>query len=130
MNGSANSKASLERQNKMTKKQFIATYGSLIGLVALIIIITVIRPRFISPANMRNVFRNASINGLLAVGMTFVVLTGGIDLSVGAIMGMRRYVFRVFCAGGFGLSAYSGGPDRPGCRFGLRYFQRFLYRLS
>ncbi len=87
MNGSANSKASLERQNKMTKKQFIATYGSLIGLVALIIIITVIRPRFISPANMRNVFRNASINGLLAVGMTFVVLTGGIDLSVGAIMG-------------------------------------------
>lgn len=87
MNGSANSKASLERQNKMTKKQFIATYGSLIGLVALIIIITVIRPRFVSPANLRNVFRNASINGLLAVGMTFVVLTGGIDLSVGAIMG-------------------------------------------
>lgn len=37
--------------------------------------------------NLRNVFRSASIDGLLAVGMTFVVLTGGIDLSVGAIMG-------------------------------------------
>ena len=86
MSGANKQKAAV-RQRKMTKKQFIATYGSLIGLIALIIIITVIRPRFLGGANIRNVLRNASINGLLAVGMTFVVLTGGIDLSVGAIMG-------------------------------------------
>jgi len=72
---------------RMTKKQFISTYGSLIGLILLVLIITIIKPRFLSLANIRNVLRVASINGLLAVGMTFVVLTGGIDLSVGAVMG-------------------------------------------
>ncbi|MBF1041116.1 MAG: ABC transporter permease, partial [Lachnospiraceae bacterium] len=50
-------------------------------------VISVLRPRFISAANLRNVIRIASINGLLAIGMTFVILTGGIDLSVGAVMG-------------------------------------------
>lgn len=80
---------------KMSAKQIVATYGSLIGLVLMIIIMTSINGSFLSPTNIRNILRVASINGLLAVGMTFVVLTGGIDLSVGAIMG---------CAGMF--SAY------------------------
>lgn len=62
-------------------------YGSLIGLMLLVVVISVLRPRFISAANLRNVIRIASINGLLAIGMTFVILTGGIDLSVGAVMG-------------------------------------------
>lgn len=62
-------------------------YGSLIGLLLLVAVISVLRPRFISAANLRNVMRIASINGLLAIGMTFVILTGGIDLSVGAVMG-------------------------------------------
>ena len=62
-------------------------YGSLIGLLLLVVVISVLRPRFISAANLRNVIRIASINGLLAIGMTFVILTGGIDLSVGAVMG-------------------------------------------
>lgn len=72
---------------KINTKQFVATYGSLIGLILLIVIFAAVKPRFISAANLKNVFRIASINGLLAVGMTFVVLTGGIDLSVGAVMG-------------------------------------------
>lgn len=80
-------KSIVSKDEKMTKKQFISTYGSLIGLVLLVVIITILRPRFVSAANLRNVFRIASINGLLAVGMTFVILTGGIDLSVGAVMG-------------------------------------------
>lgn len=69
------------------RKNFISKYGSLMALVALCVIMTILKPRFISPINIRNVFRLASINGLLAVGMTFVCLTGGIDLSVGAVMG-------------------------------------------
>ena len=69
------------------RKNFISKYGSLVALVVLCIIITIIKPRFISPLNIRNVLRLASINGLLAIGMTFVCLTGGIDLSVGAVMG-------------------------------------------
>lgn len=69
------------------RKNFISKYGSLVALFVLCIIITIIKPRFISPLNIRNVLRLASINGLLAIGMTFVCLTGGIDLSVGAVMG-------------------------------------------
>lgn len=75
------------RNEKVTKKQFVSMYGSLIGLLLLVVVISVLRPRFISAANLRNVMRIASINGLLAIGMTFVILTGGIDLSVGAVMG-------------------------------------------
>lgn len=69
------------------RKNFIAKYGSLIALVIMVIIISLVKPRFVSFINLRNMFRLASINGLLAVGMTFVCLTGGIDLSVGAVMG-------------------------------------------
>ena len=75
------------QNEKVTKKQFVSMYGSLIGLLLLVVVISVLRPRFISAANLRNVIRIASINGLLAIGMTFVILTGGIDLSVGAVMG-------------------------------------------
>lgn len=69
------------------RKNFIAKYGSLIALVIMVIIISLVKPRFVSFINLRNMLRLASINGLLAVGMTFVCLTGGIDLSVGAVMG-------------------------------------------
>ena len=74
--------------NRMSRQQFISTYGSLIGLVILLIVFTILSDgRYGSLNNIRNILRLASINGLLAVGMTFVVLTGGIDLSVGAVMG-------------------------------------------
>ncbi len=79
--------AAVAPKKKFNGKQFASTYGSLIGLIVLVIVFTVLNPRFISGSNLRNLLRIASINGLLAVGMTFVVLTGGIDLSVGAMMG-------------------------------------------
>ncbi len=85
----------VERKRKASRRQIISTFGSLIGLILLIIIMSSLKSNFLSLGNIRNILRIASINGLLAVGMTFVVLTGGIDLSVGAIMG---------CAGMF--SAY------------------------
>lgn len=87
MNKVSTPAAASEKKNRMTAKQFAATYGSLVALVVLIIVFTMLNSRFISPANIRNTLRIASINGLLAIGMTFVVLTGGIDLSVGAVMG-------------------------------------------
>lgn len=60
--------------------------GSLIGLILLFIIFSVLSKPFISGYNMMNILRQNSINLILAVGMTFVVLSGGIDLSVGAVM--------------------------------------------
>jgi ribose transport system permease protein len=52
------------------------------------IIATILSPIFIRPGNLVNVIRQISINGILAIGMTFVLLTGGIDLSVGSTMGV------------------------------------------
>lgn len=72
---------------KQARRNLISKYGSLAALVAMVVIMTLLKPRFISFMNVRNIMRLASINGLLAIGMTFVCLTGGIDLSVGAVMG-------------------------------------------
>ena len=83
------------QSKRMNARQFVSTFGSLIALVFLIVLMGSLKSNFYSTNNIRNILRIASINGLVAVGMTFVVLTGGIDLSVGSIMG---------CAGMF--SAY------------------------
>ena len=96
------------KRKKMTNKQFISTFGSLIGLVLLVVVVSIIKPNFISLPNIRNVLRIASINGLLAIGMTFVVLTGGIDLSVGAIMGCAGMYSAYFATEAMALPWFVG----------------------
>jgi ribose transport system permease protein len=61
-------------------------------LLAIIVITSIIEPDFLNPSNLINIVRQTSINGILAVGMTFVIITGGIDLSVGAIIGITAVV--------------------------------------
>lgn len=68
-------------------KEFLAKYGVILGLIIIMVFFTVMKARFLTVTNMLNMLRQASINGLLALGMTFVVLTGGIDLSVGSAVG-------------------------------------------
>jgi ribose transport system permease protein len=61
-------------------------YGSLLALVVLFILATIIGwPYFIQIENLTNVMRQASYTGIIALGMTFVIISGGIDLSVGAV---------------------------------------------
>ncbi len=62
--------------------------GILPVLILIVIIFSFIAPNFMTEANMMNITRQASINIVLAAGMTFVILTGGIDLSVGSILGV------------------------------------------
>lgn len=59
-----------------------------IGLIGLFVIVGVLNPDFLAPMNLLNLLRQVSINALIAFGMTFVILTGGIDLSVGAILAL------------------------------------------
>jgi len=73
-------------------KALLEEYKSLIGLVVLIGIVGVLSPSFFTVANLLNVLRQTSINGVIAAGMTFVILTGGIDLSVGSILGFSGAV--------------------------------------
>lgn len=62
--------------------------GILWALILICMIAAVISPNFLRPANVVNVVRAVSLNGIIAMGMTFVVLTGGVDLSVGSIVGV------------------------------------------
>jgi hypothetical protein len=56
--------------------------------IALLVAIALLVPSFYQPANLINVARQSSIVGVVAIGMTFVILTGGIDLSVGSILAL------------------------------------------
>ncbi len=60
----------------------------LVFLLVLMLVFSVMQPRFLSELNLFNVMRQISITGLIALGMTFVILTGGIDLSVGSIVAL------------------------------------------
>lgn len=62
--------------------------GILPVLVLIVMVFSFIAPNFMTEANLMNITRQASINIVLAAGMTFVILTGGIDLSVGSILGV------------------------------------------
>ena len=55
-------------------------------MLAFSVVISIISPRFLSLSNILNVLRQTSINSVIAAGMTFVILTGGIDLSVGSVL--------------------------------------------
>ena len=61
--------------------------GVICVLIALIILLTIARPVFISPTNFINVVRQTVQIGIMAVGMTFLIISGEMDLSVGSIFG-------------------------------------------
>ncbi|MGE5627252.1 MAG: ABC transporter permease subunit [Solirubrobacterales bacterium] len=81
-------------------KNFLLKYVSLIGLLLLCIIISLISPRFLTVSNILNVLTQVSVNAILAIGMSFVILTGGIDLSVGSVLAITGAIVATFARGG------------------------------
>jgi len=67
-------------------------FGTLIGLVVLCVILWILTPYFLTVSNLLNVAEQTSINAIVAVGMTYVILSGGIDLSVGSIVALSGVV--------------------------------------
>jgi len=63
-----------------------------LALVLMIVVFSVLAPRFASMANLTNILAQISINTVIAVGMTFVILLGGIDLSVGSVLALATIV--------------------------------------
>ncbi len=74
--------------------------GALLMLVAMSLLVGVINPTFFSAKNVINVLRQFSYVGIVAVGGTFVLITGGIDLSVGSLMGFGAVGCAWMCANG------------------------------
>lgn len=90
----------IKNQNSNKKKALLARYAPLIFLVLLMALFTLLAPRFLSSINLFNIVRQVSIYGIIAVGMTFIILTRGIDLSVGAIAALSGMVAAVVAKGG------------------------------
>lgn len=81
--------------------QITQKLGPLLGLAILIIIVSILNPSFLEPLNILNLLRQVSINALIAFGMTFVILTGGIDLSVGSILALSSAFVANMMVSGF-----------------------------
>ena len=80
------SKVSNENKQLDFKKTLVK-YKSLVGLL-LVVVVSILSPSFLNGRNLLNVFRQTSVNAIIAAGMTFVILTGGIDLSVGSVLAL------------------------------------------
>jgi ribose/xylose/arabinose/galactoside ABC-type transport system permease subunit len=65
-----------------------ARFGVPLALAGLVVVASVFIPGFISRANLTTILLHASINGILALGSIFVIITAGIDLSVGSVVGL------------------------------------------
>ncbi len=71
---------------------WINKYGLLAGFVLLIIIMSFASPVFLTEVNLINILRQVTVVGVIAVGMTFAIISAGIDLSVGAILAFAGIV--------------------------------------
>jgi ribose transport system permease protein len=79
-------------KRKELTRSIIELAGMLPVLLVICILFALLTPNFLTQNNLVNVVRQASINIVLAAGMTFVILTGGIDLAVGSVLGFTAVI--------------------------------------
>jgi putative xylitol transport system permease protein len=82
--------------NSDRRRLIVQEYGIFLAFLLLVAILSVSNEFFLTPGNISNVLLQTSINGILAIGMTFVILTRGIDLSVGSVVALAGMVSASF----------------------------------
>ncbi len=92
---------------------FAARFAPLIFLILLMAVFAIAEPRFMSQVNLFNIARQVSVTGLLAIGMTFVILTAGIDLSIGSLLAFAGLVAAAVAKGGLS-DRFTVGDDTIG----------------
>jgi len=85
---------------KPSGKKFYQKYGILIGFFAIVLFLAISSPAFLNPNNLVNILRQVSIIGIVAMGMTMVIILGGIDLSVGSGMALTGVVAALLARNG------------------------------
>jgi ribose transport system permease protein len=88
---------------KLDVSRILRSYGIVIAFLIICAVMTILSPVFLTLTNIRNVVRQSSIFGVMAIGMTFVILTGGIDLSVGSILAVAGAIAAGMLKGGAGM---------------------------
>jgi ribose transport system permease protein len=79
--------------------------GTLAGLLGLCLLLWILTPHFLTISNLLNVLEQTSINAVIAVGMTFVILSAGIDLSVGSLLALAGVVLATLLHQGWPVPA-------------------------
>ncbi|HCH01362.1 MAG TPA: ribose ABC transporter permease [Vibrio sp.] len=72
----------------LLSKEWLIEQKSLIALIFLIVVVSFLNPNFFTVDNILNILRQTSVSAIIAVGMTLVILTAGIDLSVGSVLAL------------------------------------------
>lgn len=88
----AENASAIAEQKKQNRKTFLQKYAIILVLLLLIVIISAIEPKFLSATNLFNVLTQSSIFGIMALGMTLVITSKGIDLSVGSVLALSGVV--------------------------------------
>lgn len=84
--------------------RFVRTQGMLLVLLLLILALSLLHPRFFSPRNLTNIALQSSVTAIVAMGVTYVLISGGIDLSVGSVVGLSAVLLA-------GLTQFSGWSE-------------------
>ncbi|HGF7146995.1 TPA: ribose ABC transporter permease [Vibrio cholerae] len=77
-----------DNRKKLLRKEWLIEQKSLIALLFLVVVVSFLNPNFFTVDNLLNILRQTSVNAIIAVGMTLVILTAGIDLSVGSVLAL------------------------------------------
>jgi len=96
-------------------KSFLNKYTLEIILLIIFIALTIMSPGFLTPGNLLNILRNISLQGVIAFGMTMVIIAGEIDLSIGSTVGLTGVIIALTT----GLLAKSGIPMEYGVLAGI-----------
>ena len=76
--------------NKTSLREFLQRYGLAISFLILCLVLSLLSDRFLTIGNLTNVLRQSTINLIIAIGMTYVILTAGIDLSIGPLIALSN----------------------------------------
>ncbi|NAX07629.1 ribose ABC transporter permease, partial [Vibrio sp. V40_P2S30T141] len=88
MNSKTLSNQTPDGGKKWFSKAWLIEQKSLIALLFLVVVVSFLNPNFFTVDNILNILRQTSVNAIIAVGMTLVILTAGIDLSVGSVLAL------------------------------------------
>ena len=104
-------------------KGVVADYGILFVVIGLIVILTTLTDKFLSLNNLMNVLRQISMIAIIAVGAFYTMVAGGIDISLGSVVGLTGIVF--------GMAITNWELALPvAIRGGVRYDQRLFCHQS
>jgi len=88
MEGKINTSLSPKNEFKLSVSAILKKYYLLIALLILCVVFSIASPVFITESNILNILNQVSINAILAIGVTFVILIGGIDLGLGSYVAL------------------------------------------